>query len=308
MIERGMGMESPITAIGFSEIDKKYTIEEIVGEILEKPTKQQASRNKSKDIIAEYVKEFEKDTYVMVRIVVRPEEGKEDIRIDKEETTIEVEQCEPYLDTRFTLNVEDLSVEEIDDEYNYYAICEEKETGIQFIFWLQNVIEYTEAVAHGQSFNKVKVAALAMEGTIVLPVEQDEEDATAQKEEKEKIKVMLQKAREGDEEAKMQLEEEEQELDDLLKERLYEEDFLTIMGGYFIPTTLVDATYAILGEIKTVDTRKNSKTGEEMYLFTLDVNDMPLEVMVNKKHLVGYPTVGMRFMGTCWMQGTVVID
>lgn len=305
MIERGMGMESPITAIGFSEIDKKYTIEEIVGEILEKPTKQQASRNKSKDIVAEYVKEFGKDTYVMVRIVVRPEEGKKD---SNEETTIEVEQCEPYLDTRYTLNVEELSVEEIDDEYNYYAICEEKETGIQFIFWLQNVIEYTEASAERQSFNKVKIAALAMEGTIVLPVEQDEEDVAAQKEEKEKIKVILQKVREGDEEAKAQLEEEEREMDDLLKERLFEEDFLSIMSGYFIPTTLVDANYAILGEIKTIDTRKNNKTGEEMYLFTLDVNDMPLEVMVNKKQLVGYPTVGMRFMGTCWLQGTIVID
>ena len=305
MIERGMGMESPITAIGFSEIDKKYTIEDIVGEILEKPTKQQASRNKSKDVIAEYVKEFGKDTYVMVRIVVRPEEGKKD---DQEETMIEVEQCEPYLDTRYILNVEELSVEEIDDEYNYYAICEDKETGIQFIFWLQNVIEYTEAVAHKKSFNKVKIAALAMEGTIVLPVEQDEEDATAQKEEKEKIKVMLQRAREGDEEAREQLEEEEREIDDLLKERLFQEDFLTLMSGYFIPTTLIDATYAILGEIKDIDTRKNSKTNEEMYLFTLDVNDMPLEVMINKKQLVGYPTVGMRFMGTCWLQGTIVID
>ena len=80
------------------------------------------------------------------------------------------------------------------------------------------------------------------------------------------------------------------------------------MSGYFIPTTLVDANYAILGEIKEIATRKNNKTGEEMYLFTLDVNDMPLEVMINKKQLVGYPTVGMRFMGTCWLQGTIVIS
>lgn len=301
-------MESPMTAIGFSEIDKKYTLEEIVDEILEKPTKQQTSRSRSEEIVAEYVKEFEKDTYVMVRIVVRSEEDKEDLKADTEETTIQIEQCEPYLDTHYTLNVEDLSVEEVDDDYNYYAVCEEQETGIQFIFWLQNVVEYLEAEEKGHNFSQVKVAALATEGTIVLPVEQDEEDATAQKEEKEKIKVMIQKAREGDEEARMKLEQEEKEMDDLLKERLYEEDFLTIMSGYFIPTTLEDATYAILGEIKTVDARRNSKTGEEMYLFTLDINDMPLEVMVNKKQLVGYPTVGMRFMGTCWMQGTVVID
>lgn len=295
-------MESPITAIGFSEMDKKYTVEQLVGEILEKPTQQQASKNKNKDIVAEYIKEYGKDTYVMVRIVVRGQEK------GKEEAKIEVEQCEPYLNARYTINVEDLSVEEIDNEYNFYAIAEEKETGIQFIFWLQNVIEYTEALAQRQNFNQVKIAALAMEGTIVLPVEQNAEDEALQKEEKEKIKVMIQKAREGDEEARAQLEEEEKEMDDELKERMYEEDFLTIMGGYFIPTTLIDANYAILGEIKAMETRTNIKTGEEMYLFTLDVNDMPLEVMINKKNLVGYPTVGMRFMGTGWLQGTIIVD
>ena len=292
-------MESPITAIGFSEIDKKYTIEQIIGEILENPTKQQASRKGNKEIVAEYIKEFSKDTYVMVRIVMCN---------DKDETKVEVEQCEPYLDSKYTLNIEDLSVEVIDDEYNYYAICEEQETGIQFIFWLQNVIEYTEAVAHKKTFNQVKIAALAMEGTIVLPIEKDEEDEEVEKEEKEKIKVMLQRAREGDEEAKAQLEEEEKEMDDQLKERMYQEDFLSIMSGYFVPATLVDANYAILGEIKEMSTRKNQKTGEMMYLFTLDVNDMPLEVMINQKQLVGYPSVGMRFMGTCWLQGTIITN
>lgn len=292
-------MESPITAIGFSEIDKKYTIEQIVGEILEKPTSQQASRKKNKDIVAEYIKEFGEDTYVMVRIVMHSEE---------KETKVEVEQCEPYLDSRYTLNIQDLSVEAIDDEYNYYVICEEQETGIQFIFWLQNVIEYTEAVGHKKEFTQVKIAALAMEGTIVLPIEKDEEDEEIEKEEKEKIKVMLQKAREGDEEAKAQLEEEEKEMDDQLKERMYQEDFLSIMSGYFVPATMVDANYAILGEIKEMTTRRNSKTGETMYLFTLDVNDMPLEVMINKKQLIGHPSVGMRFMGTCWLQGTIITN
>ena len=292
-------MESPITAIGFSDIDKKYTIEQVVGEILDKPTTQRASRKDGKDIVAEYIKEFGKDMYVVVRIVMRSE---------NEETKIEVEQCEPYLDSRYTINVEELSVEEVDDEYNYYVICEEKETGIQFIFWLQNVIEYLEAKAHKEKFSQVKIAALAMEGTIVLPIEKDEEDEEIEKEEKETIKVMLQRAREGDEEAKAKLEEEEREMDDQLKERMYQEDFLSIMSGYFVPTTLVDANYAILGEIKEMSTRKNQKTGEEVYLFTLDVNDMPLEVMINKKLLVGMPSIGMRFMGTCWLQGTIMME
>lgn len=291
-------MESPITAIGFSEIDKKYTLEQLVSEVLDKPTKQQASRKDSKAVIAEYFKSFGEDMYVAVRIAVKS---------DKDDSKIEVEQCEPYLDTRFIIDVEDLSVEEIDDEYNYYVICEERETGMQFIFWLQNAIEYNEACKDHETFNQVKIAALAMEGTIVLPIEKNEEDEEIEKEEREKIKVMLQKVREGDEEARIQLEAEEKEMDAQLKERMFDEDFLSIMSGYFVPTTLVDANYAILGEITEVDTRKNIKTGEEVYLFTLNVNDMPLQVMINKKHLVGYPSVGMRFMGTCWLQGTIII-
>lgn len=290
-------MESPIAAIGFSDIEKKYNLEKIVSGILDKPTKQVASRKANQDIIAEYLKEFGKDMYVMVRIVVRA---------DQKDTKLEIEQCEPYLSSHYTVKVEDLSVECIDDEYNYYAICEEAETGMQFIFWLQNVVEYTEAVEMMQTFNEVQIAALAMEGTVVLPIEKDEEDEAVEKEEREKIKVMLQKAREGDEDARAKLEEEEKELDDQLKERMFEEDFLSIMSGYFVPTTLVDATYAILGEITDIQNRKNTQTGEESYLFTLDVNDMPLEVLINKTNLVGYPSIGMRFMGTCWLQGTIV--
>ncbi len=290
-------MESPIAAVGFSDVDKKYNLEKIVSEILDQPTKQIASRKSNQDIIAEYLKEFGKDMYVMVRVVVRA---------NQEDTKLEIEQCEPYLSSHYTIKVEDLSVECIDDEYNYYAICEEAETGMQFIFWLQNVVEYTEAVEMLQTFDEVNIAALAMEGTIVLPIERNEEDEAVEKEEREKIKVMIQKAREGDEDARAKLEAEEKELDDQLKERMFEEDFLSIMSGYFVPTTLVDATYAILGEITQIQTRKNVKTGEESYLFTLNVNDMPLEVLINKNNLVGYPSIGMRFMGTCWLQGTIV--
>lgn len=292
-------MESPISAIGFSNIEENYDIEAMVNEILDKPTKQIASRKPNKDILAEYLKEFAPDTYIMVRIVVKA---------GKQNSKIEVEQCEPFVAASQTVDVVDLSVECVDDEYNYYVICEERETGMQFIFWLQNVVEYTEAKEQNKDFNQVKIAGLAMEGTIILPIEKDAEDEGLEKEEREKIKVMIQKAREGDEEAKAHLEAEEKELDQQLKERMMQEDFLSIMSGYFVPTTLVDATYAVLGEIKSMSTRTNRQTGEELYLFTLDVNDMPLEVSINKKNLVGYPSVGMRFMGTCWLQGTIEVE
>ena len=290
-------MESPISAVGFSNLDKDAQLETIVSSILDYPTKQFATRKTNKDILAEYFKEYDQDVYVMVRIVLKG---------NNKEAKLEIEQCEPCFFSSNTIEVDELAVECIDDDYTYYVICEEKETGMQFIFWLQNVVEYMDCLNEKREFNKVKIAGLAMEGTIILPIEKDSEDEAMEKEEREKLKVIIQKAREGDEEAKAQLEQEEKDLDEQLKERMMEEDFLSIMSGYFVPTTLVDATYAVLGEIKQIATRKNNKTGEELYLFVLEVNDMPLEVMINKKDLVGMPSVGMRFMGTCWLQGVIV--
>ncbi|WP_054741068.1 DUF3881 family protein [Cellulosilyticum ruminicola] len=291
-------MESPISAVGFSNLDKDTQLEAIVSSILDSPTEQVVTRKQNKDILAEYFKAYDNDMYVMVRIVLKGG--------SKKEAKIEIEQCEPCFISHNEIQVEDMAVECVDDDYTYYVICEEKDTGMQFIFWLQNVVEYLDIIEEKRIFDKVKVAGLAMEGTIILPIEKDQEDEEVEREEREKLKVIIQKAREGDAQAQAQLEQEEKDLDDQLKERMMQEDFLSIMSGYFVPTTLVDATYAVLGEIKSIDTRKNSKTGEDIYLFVLEVNDMPLEVLINKKDLVGMPSVGMRFMGTCWLQGTIV--
>ena len=176
------------------------------------------------------------------------------------------------------------------------------------LFRSQNVVEYIEGEKAKKSCKRVNVVALAEEGTIVLPIEKDEEEETYEKEERDKLKAILQKMKDGDEEAKQQLEAEERELDDQLKQRLREEDFLTIMSGYFIPTTLEDATYAMLGDITKIRKVKNCFTDEKMYVFTLSVNEMPLDVLIQEKTLVGMRAIGMRFMGTGWLQGQVVME
>lgn len=291
-------MEAPITAIGFSKIDENNGLGEIISEVLDKPTEQKASRNANKGILGEYLKEFGNGMYIMARVVLEGE---------KDDQQVQIKQCEPYVRGSYTIKVEDLSVECLEEEYDYYVICEEIETGMQFIFWLQNAVEYTEAAELSDVISEVQIVALGMEGTVILPMEEDEDEELSE-EERERTKVLLELARSGDEEAKSKLEAEEKELDKQLKQRLFEEDFLSIMNGYFMPTTLVDATYAILGKITEIQTRTNIQTHEESYLFTLDVNGVPLEVLINKNNLVGYPTIGMRFMGTCWLQGTVVVD
>ncbi|MGL4798003.1 MAG: DUF3881 family protein [Cellulosilyticaceae bacterium] len=291
-------MESPLRTIGFSKLEDTYTLEDILSDVLEKPTFQKAMQLDDKHLLAEYIKQVAPNTYVMARVAVKK---------SKKNPKLDVYDCEPYVIADKDMKVIDVEIEGVDDTSAYYVICEEKETGMQLIFWLQNVVEYLEERKQKKVCTHVNVAALASEGTIVLPIQKDEEEESFEKEEREKLRLMLQRMKEGDTEAKEILEKEEREMDNQLKERLKEEDFLSIMSGYFIPVTLEDATYAILGEIIRIQERCNEDTKEEMYVFTLSVNDMPLEIMIHKDTLVGMPSIGMRFMGTCWLQGKVIM-
>lgn len=294
-------MESPLKAIGFSALDDSYSLEEILSDVLKDPSKQYAIKLDEKKTLAEYIKKVSEDTYIMARVAVEKQKKSKQPKLD-------VYDCEPYVRSNQLIDVTDVEIECIDEISAYYVICEEVETNMQLIFWLQNVVEYLEGKKIGKTCKKVNVIGLATEGTIILPIEKDQEEEAFQKEEREKLKAILQKMKEGDEEAKEQLEKEEKELDSQLKERLREEDFLSIMSGYFIPVTLEDAIYAVLGEIQGIAIKTNEQTKEEMYLFALSVNDMPLEVVVNKKDVIGMPSIGMRFMGTCWLQGRVIMD
>ena len=292
-------MESSLVAIGFSELDEEYTVEDLLAQVLKESEQQQFVELDSQHILGEYSHKVSENTYINARVGLDK---------DKKDAKIEVYDCEAYVVAEEVLDVCDVEVECIDNMGAHYVICEEKITSMQMIFWLQNAVDYLKGKAQNKQCTQVNIAAIANEGTIILPIEQNDEEEQIEKEEREKIREMIQKMKEGNEEAKQLLEEEEKELDEQLKERLYEEDFLTIMSRYFIPVTLQDAVYAVLGEIVSIKERINSKTEEGIYVFTLNVNDVLLEVVINKKQLVGMPSVGMRFMGTCWLQGTVIMN
>ena len=296
-------MESPLKAIGFTQVNEKEMMEDILEELLSNPTKQEAIQLSAKQILAEYMKEIAENTYVMARVCVNK---------SSKEPKIQVFSCDAYVEANTALDVEDVEVEGFDDgdggDQSYYVVCEERQTAMQIVFWLQNVVEYLEARKKNLTCSQVNIVGIASEGTIVLPIEKDEEEEQMEKEEREKLRLILQQMKNGDEEAKEILEKEEKELDDQLKERLREEDFLSVMSGYFIPETIDEATYAVLGEILEIKERINNQTDEKMYIFSLDVNDLNLEVVISQRELIGMPSVGMRFMGTCWIQGKVIMS
>jgi len=63
--------------------------------------------------------------------------------------------------------------------------------------------------------------------------------------------------------------------------------------------------YSVIGEIKDIQKVKNIYTKEEMYILSLECNDLLFNVCINSQDLVGEPEIGRRFKGQIWLQGTL---
>lgn len=296
-------MSSAMKAIGFSEVKNKQSWDDLVAEVLNEPSRTFMRKYEEDKVVVEYYKEYSQRVYLLVRVALGGEDKKE------QKPKIYIEECEPYVEATYTLEIQDLDIEDTEDDFIFYVVCEDVGTGMQIVFWLQNVIEYLDCIEDDSvDYTGVNIVGIGSEGTIVLPIEKGEDDAEYENTEREYLRAMLQRAKAGDEEAIEILENEEEQLDEQLKERLRREDFLTVMDGYFLPATNIEATYAILGTIKELEIRQNNKTKEKMYWMYLDVNGMLIEIIINMRDLIGNPSIGMRFMGTCWIQGTVEFE
>jgi hypothetical protein len=64
--------------------------------------------------------------------------------------------------------------------------------------------------------------------------------------------------------------------------------------------------YSILGEILECEKVTNNVSGENIWKFVLNVNDLVMDVCINELDLLGEPAVGRRFKGVIWMQGMVL--
>jgi hypothetical protein len=83
------------------------------------------------------------------------------------------------------------------------------------------------------------------------------------------------------------------------------EDILSIVETYIMPFGIQNDEYAILGEIVELYICTNSHTNEEIYVMTLNCNEISIDLCINKKELLGEPVVGRRIKATAWFQGVV---
>jgi hypothetical protein len=286
-----------IKALGFGEYDSKEKAEVLVNKIVKESTTKYISNFNEDKVKVEYYKEFGKNFGLLVRGILNEEEE------------LIIHSLVPYANGREFLDTHEIDVIENDEKKYYSGYCEESKSGTPISFFVQNVIEYLELEEKKDIFIKgVRLVAYSMEGTIILPINKDEDDLFLEEQEDIIREELLEQARLGDEDALSLLEEEAFEASELLQQRMKTEDILSILEGFFVPLGEDEDIYSTLGIIEEVTPLTNRETNEQIYLLKLKCMGLLIDTYINSSDLIGHPTVGMRFKGTSWVHGIIEFD
>ena len=287
-------MHKYLPAIGFSKLNKR-ALEELIKEITLRPDYQESAID------------FEGNQFVELRYMVADNVGLVLRGIYDENDEFILDYYYPtYLGQSVSIN-NDVEVIKQTDKDNYYVMCDEIRLGVNLIFQLQNMGELLRRnIMTGKSGNRdIRLSALSVDGKIILPVYDNEKTRIKEKMNNQKRINLVEQAREGDEEALESLTMDEIDLYQKISRRVTREDILSVVTSFFMPYGIENDKYEILGDILDVKRVVNHLTMEELYLLIVESNDVVLEVCINKKNLYGEPTVGRRFKGVIWLQGTV---
>ncbi len=290
-------MHQYLPAIGFSKLNKD-DLDKLIQEITLRPDYQESAID------------FEGNQFVELRYMVADNVGLvlRGIYNENDEFILDY-----YYPTYFGESISiknDVDIIKQTDKENYFVMCDELRLGVNLIFQLQNMGEFLRNnIMAGKSGNKnIRLASLAKEGKIILPLYDNEKSRIKEKMNNQKRINLVEQARDGNEEALESLTMDEIDLYQRISRRVTREDILSVVTSYFMPYGIENDKYDILGEILDVKSVVNHLTMEELFLLIVDSNDVVLEVCINKKDLFGEPTVGRRFKGTIWLQGTVEFD
>lgn len=287
-------MHKFLRAAGFSMYQKKRDIEKVLT-MLEK----RAATTKCVQI--------DRETNICeMRVEVAPGIGLSLVGEIDEEGNFEREFYIPYLYNGEPSSTADCSVQRHAERETYAGMMEESCVGISLIFYVQNFLEYREKRMKRDihfRVSSVNLAGLSVSGKILLPLKKTQKQIQRAKVAAKNRSSLIEAAKNGDEDAMETLTIEDIDLYSQISRRAMKEDLYSIIDSCFMPCGVECDQYSIIGEIKEIQTKKNIYTNEEIYVLSLECNDLQFPVCINKKDLLGEPTVGRRFKGQIWMQG-----
>ncbi|MBQ1311914.1 MAG: DUF3881 family protein [Blautia sp.] len=287
-------MHSYLRAVGFSKIEKRSEMRNIVRDVVRNYDEKLAVEDHEDGVFVEYSKFYSHDCGISVC-------GQFD-----DDGKFHPEYSFPFFRGTGITSQEQVIIERHADKESFAGACDDLRIGVTLIFYLQNVAEYLREKNKNPFDNgsqPLTISGLSKEGCILLPVQKDKEAVMVEKEQTKNRNNLIAAARNGDEEAMESLTMEDMDTYSMISQRLVTDDVFTIVDSYFMPYGIECDQYNVLGEILDFTTNKNTLTGEEIVQFTLESNDMQYDVCINRKDLLGEPKVGRRFKGIVWLQG-----
>ncbi len=284
-----------LRSIGFSHIDNRKDMDRLLGIVMNQPDSKKVWQISPVQRYTELRREFLPHAGIVLR-------GEYD-----EKGFFHIEHYFPYLESNLASVSEDITINKRVDTDAYTGMCDDLRLGISLIFYLQNAVDYlqlesTENIPHKA---KTTLAALALQGTVILGMENTEDRIKRKTYRSHQRSQLIAKAKSGDQDAIDSLTVDEIDLSAQINRRIKNEDLYTLVETSFVPYGSESDNYSILGTIVNWNCQHNKYTNEEMYQLMISCNDIILAIGINKSDLVGEPMIGRRFKGIVWMQGFV---
>ncbi len=289
-------MHKFMRAIGFSNYTSRDKITELMDEIIRTAPQKSYTSIEGDILFAEFYKDFAPNIGIGVR-------GEYD-----EENNFHFEYYFPYLRAIHYSSSEDIVVERHAEKESYAGVCDDIKVGVSLIFYLQNVVSYLKLKNTnrlGACPTTLNLSALSLKGSIMMPIEKPMDLAARSQKETQARNQLIAAARQGNEDAIETLTLEDMDMYTAISKKIHQTDVFTLVDTYFMPYGVECDHYSVLGEITACEKVMNSLTYEEMYILTVDCNDLLFDVCINEEDLFGEPEVGRRFKGTIWMQGFI---
>lgn len=283
-------------AIGFSSFKSRKKLQELLTEVVMNSDSRSITMNQEDKLLGEFCKDFATN----LGIAVCGEYDDDDKFI--------FEYYYPYIKGSGVTSYEDVSVERHADKDSYAGVCDDIKVGISLIFYLKNRIPYVKAQTMGKlpiRGTSLTLSALSDKGSILLPIQKNEQQLQKVKQASANRSTLLAAARKGDEDAIETLTLEDMDMYTTISRRIQREDIFSLVDTYFMPYGVECDQYSVLGEIVNIIITTNNITGEKIYILTICCNELTFDVCINIIDLFGEPQIGRRFKGVIWLQGTI---
>ena len=289
-------MHKYMRAIGFSKLESRKRLQELLAETIINADRRGVTKNQDNQLLGEFCKDFAEGVGIAVC-------GEFD-----EEQRFTYEYYFPYLEGSGITSYEDVSVERHADKESYAGVCDDIKVGMSLIFYLKNKIPYMKAMTENRlpvRGTSLTLSALSVSGTIMLPIQKDEQQLERVKQASAARTSLMAAARKGDEEAMETLTLEDMDMYTVISKKIQKEDVFSLVDTYFMPYGVECDQYSVLGEILGIRLTTNQITGEKIYILTICCNELTFDVSINIIDIYGEPKIGRRFKGVIWLQGSI---